>query len=812
MSDVRERIGGLPPEKRALLELRLRREQRGSGGRPGVGADIARPSGNPPEAGTLPAQLTVHGPVAIRAHQIPEACAVASGSERTSFAVLDRLATRLARRLGRHGVGVETAVGLCLEPSHDCVIALLAILKAGGAVVLLDPADPPAVLSRVISAACPRLVVTRTRYRPRLDDVPILDLDVPLEETAQDGDEGQALPGPEMDDTNLLAIAYPHPPGHAPLGLMITHGNGLSVFEALDRWIEPRKAQRLIAPRMLSIVAILQWLWALTRGASVVFASPSRRRAQAGASRRRAGSVGFSLFYFAADTEERGEDRYRLVIEGARFADRNAFEAIWIPERHFHRFGGLYPNPSVLAAALAMITERVHLRAGSVVLPLHNPIRVAEEWALVDNLSRGRIGIAFASGWHVQDFVLAPEAYARRREALVHGLEVVRTLWRGGSVRLPDGTGSEHEVRLFPRPLQRDLPIWLTTPGNPTTYVRAGEMGLNVLTGLLGQSLPQLAEKVDLYRETRRQHGHAPAAGRVTLMVHAFVGETTSAVRETVREPFMRYLRTFTDLLDTLGPSLGWKVTTASLSSDDLDALLSFAFERYFTSSGLFGTVAECAEMVEHLREIGVDEVACLIDFGVPYDGVLASLAYLNEVRRRLAERTASGWEPADQADQVTVVECTDEAAPDDPHPRVHRLLLAVQDEPPWGPGPVRPTAAEVAGVVTPLGVCGGRVMLGRNDSPKEEGRADGIILADNLARIPTGTPGRLYLRGPAVPRGYAVEPSRTAEDFLPDFLSSVSGARLYRTRDVARYLPDGSIEVLHRLRWHEEETGVSPR
>src|SRR6185295_17743730 len=103
------------------------------------------------------------------------------------------------------------------------------------------------------------------------------------------------------------------------------------------------------------------------------------------------------------------------LMEGAKFADRNGFAAVWTPERHFHAFGGLYPNPSVTSAAIAAITQRVKIRAGSVVLPLHHPLRVAEEWAVVDNLSNGRVGLAFASGWHSIDFVLAPQNYADRK-------------------------------------------------------------------------------------------------------------------------------------------------------------------------------------------------------------------------------------------------------------------------------------------------------------------------------------------------------------------------------------------------------------
>ena len=95
------------------------------------------------------------------------------------------------------------------------------------------------------------------------------------------------------------------------------------------------------------------------------------------------------------------------------------------------------PNPAVAGAALAAITEHVEIRAGSVVMPLQSPLRVAEEWAVVDRLSKGRVGISFASGWHADDFVLAPESYARRKDVMIAGIETVRRLWRGRPFRSP---------------------------------------------------------------------------------------------------------------------------------------------------------------------------------------------------------------------------------------------------------------------------------------------------------------------------------------------------------------------------------------
>ena len=138
----------------------------------------------------------------------------------------------------------------------------------------------------------------------------------------------------------------------------------------------------------------------------------------------------FSLYFFGNYPAAYDPDKYRLILDGARFADQNNFTAVWLPERHFHALGGFSPNPSLLAAALARETSRIALRGGSVVLPLHHPVRVAEEWAMVDNLSNGRVGMSIASGWHPNDFVFAPDRFERRREICLEDIQTIQKLWR----------------------------------------------------------------------------------------------------------------------------------------------------------------------------------------------------------------------------------------------------------------------------------------------------------------------------------------------------------------------------------------------
>jgi natural product biosynthesis luciferase-like monooxygenase protein len=177
--------------------------------------------------------------------------------------------------------------------------------------------------------------------------------------------------------------------------------------------------------------------------------------------------VDFSLFYFADNTGH--ADGYRMLLDGARFADRHGFTAVWTPERHFHPFGGDYPNPAVTGAAVAAVTDRVGIRAGSVVAPLHPPVRIAEDWAVVDNLSGGRVGISFTSGWHAADFAIRPQNYAGRRDVLAETVDTVRRLWRREEVELTDGAGDQVRVRTYPAPVRPELPVWLTCSGRTST-------------------------------------------------------------------------------------------------------------------------------------------------------------------------------------------------------------------------------------------------------------------------------------------------------------------------------------------------------
>ena len=166
-------------------------------------------------------------------------------------------------------------------------------------------------------------------------------------------------------------------------------------------------------------------------------------------------------------------ERYRLVIETARFADRHGFSSVWVPERHYNPFGGLYPNPAVLHAALARETRQIRLMAGSIVLPLHHPLRAAEDWALVDNLlerQRRHLGRHRAGILTTSRCVRVSTAIDGSRR--FGHLAALRRLWRGERIDAQSGSASQFRFGPNPSPVQPELPRLGHRRGQPR-HVRA---------------------------------------------------------------------------------------------------------------------------------------------------------------------------------------------------------------------------------------------------------------------------------------------------------------------------------------------------
>ncbi len=774
-----------------------------------------------------PKELTIHDAIERQVLRSPDAIAVVSGAEELTYRELSSRSNRLARHLRALGVEPDQLVGLCVERSVDMLVAIVGILKAGGAYVPLDPTYPSQRMAFMVEDSRVSVIVTEESLAERLPPHSARLVRIDADREAIIEASGDRLE-PRARADNLAYVIYTSGSTGKPKGVMVEHRNVINFFVAMDACVEHEPGDTWLAVTILSFdISVLELLWTLARGFKVVVYPGHDPKPSRTAPRRALRPVDFSLFYFSANQAENPADKYRLLIEGAHFADAHGFAAVWTPERHFHEFGGLYPNPSLTGAAIAMITKNVRIRAGSVVAPLHSPIRIAEEWAMVDNLSGGRVGIAFASGWFPDDFVLKPENFAARKATMLRYVREVRDLWRGESVSFPGPLGQDVPVRVLPRPIQSELPVWVTTAGNPETYEMAARAGASVLTHLLGQSLKEVAQKVELYRRVWRECGH-PGRGHVTLMLHTFVGECLESVRATVRDPLINYLRTSADLIKTYSSSFptfkrqgGEEIRFEDLSAEELDALLDHAFHRYFETSGLFGTPRACIEMVERLETHDIDEIACLIDFGVDSETVLANLANLAELRQlvsrpRGSEVDASSIPELIERHGVTHFQCTPSMAgmllEADSGRRALRslrqLLVGGEAIPVALAGELRDlVAGDVINMYGPTettvwsssfkvkGAIDGSVPIGRPVANTE------IHIVDRQRQpVPVGVPGELLIGGAGVVRGYWRRPELTAERFIPHPYRPTPQARLYVTGDLARYRSDGIIEFLGRI------------
>lgn len=336
----------------------------------------------------------------------------------------------------------------------------------------------------------------------------------------------------------------------------------------------------------------------------------------------------FSFIFFSDVRDDVSDkEKYLFMRDITLFGDGEGFKAVYLPERHFYEFGSIYPNQAVVASWLVPQTRNIRFRTAGISLPLHHPAEVVEWWAMVDVLSGGRVDLGFGSGWNKADFILSPTTYHDRREVMSERIELVRRLWRGEKVAFPGPDGESTPIQCFPRPIQKDVNVWLLVAQNDESFRFAGAAGYNIFTMLYGYDLDLLPIKISIYRNARREAGYDPEGGVVSLMLHTLVLDNSEDVRRAVARPFRNYIASAVDA--HLAARAVKNASIAQLTREEKEKILDYSFRRYYESCALFGTVDECRRVVEKARAAGVDDIACLVDFGVDYDVVMDSLPYL---------------------------------------------------------------------------------------------------------------------------------------------------------------------------------------
>ncbi|WP_298511894.1 non-ribosomal peptide synthetase [uncultured Kordia sp.] len=722
--------------------------------------------------------------------------AVLYEGEELTYEELDTLSNQFAYYLkAEFHITEGDVVGVMLPRSQWLLVTILGIMKTGAIYLPISLEYPQKRTDYILEDSGCKACINQAHLHTFTENL---------------AKYGKSEVAYEVTANQLAYIIYTSGTTGQPKGVMIEHKSLVNFIMAMRNSLDLDASDHLLALTSTSFdISILELLYTVCSGILVTVASSNTDFSifDTYLQQHKNKTTDFSVFFFSSQKVDQN-NKYDLLLKTVKYADQNDFSAVWLPERHFHEFGGIFPAPSVVGASLATITNTINIRSGSVVLPLHDTIRVAEEWSVVDNLSNGRVSLSIASGWTPNDFVLRPDDFSNRKVKMFQQIAELRKLWKGETIKRINGVGEEIDVEVFPKPIQKEIPIWVTTGGNPETYAEAGKIGANILTHLLGQTLDQLQENIKVYKKALSENGHSVKDAKISLMLHTYIGEDIDEVKELVREPFKSYLKSSLGLIGNMLKEFRDGENT-NLHEDDLNNLVDLAFERYWQDSALIGTQESVANMLQKIQLIGVNEIACLVDFGLDKDVVVNGLEQLNEVRKKNKSFKANDTKPTRP---ITAIQTTpsflkilksEEHSIDFLKSLKHIIIggEALSDN---LKNEVKElTNAEIYNMYGPTETTIWSVMEKMSESPVVLGKPIAntqiYVLNEDLNVCPIGVAGEIYIGGKGVARGYINKESLTKEKFIPSPFDPNKKERLYKTGDLAKWNANGTLVFLGR-------------
>ena len=284
---------------------------------------------------------------------------------------------------------------------------------------------------------------------------------------------------------------------------------------------------------------------------------------------------------------------YGEVIAQAELADRLGYDTFWVAEHHFHEYG-VVPNPAVMLATLAQRTKRLRLGTAISILTFHNPLTVAENYAMVDVLSGGRLVYGVGSGYLPHEFAGYAIDPAEKRDRFDENLAIVRRLLAGERVSAKGRFSQIDAVALNVKPLQREVPIYVAVLRREAAF-HIGKQGNNLMC-VPYASVDHFNEIGDLigdYRRGRTEAGFAPSDDDAVVTLHTHVAESDAAARRNAEAAFNLYVDT------------------------RLYAKKSIYDDAMRNEVHLFGSVETVTDKLVALHRMGVRHVSALQNFGM---------------------------------------------------------------------------------------------------------------------------------------------------------------------------------------------------
>lgn len=316
----------------------------------------------------------------------------------------------------------------------------------------------------------------------------------------------------------------------------------------------------------------------------------------------------YLLNTYVPELDGDSRELYARWLEQIDAAEELGYDSLWVTEHHFRYFGGMMPSPSVLLAAAAQRTRKMRLGAAVSILPMHNPLRIAEEFAMVDLLSGGRVNFGAGRGMHPTEYAVLGADWSTAQSRLPEALDLVARAWADGEFEWRGEHYSFPKLSVYPKPFQKPHPpIYITANRDPESFQMVGRRGHHLMT------LPWIATneiqrpRVEQYWQALREAGHRVEDKDVFVMYPCYVADSDGNARAEVVEHWSRW-RGFA--LAALNLEPGNEAYQRVFAHLDYDAMVR-------DSRGVFGSPETCARIIKTIGEVvGATHIGLTFHFG----------------------------------------------------------------------------------------------------------------------------------------------------------------------------------------------------
>ena len=323
--------------------------------------------------------------------------------------------------------------------------------------------------------------------------------------------------------------------------------------------------------------------------------------------------------------EEAFHEGFKLVDA----AEEWGLDGAWLAELHFTPDRSVLSSPITIASSIATRTKRMKVGMAVYVLPLNNPLRIAEEVATVDQISEGRFEFGIGRSGFARSYDVYGIPYDESRERFQEALEIILKSWQGDSFSYSGKYYQVSEATVSPRPFQLPHPPFRIAATTAETFPQVGEQGLPIFVGLRGMDIPELKENLKQYRIAWKKAGHK-GDGDVTLRIPVYAGKTkTQAVDEPWDSIYSYFSRMGTLYRESAGQA---GIDATELRDDRAERLKALSYEQILATKVAFGTGGQLVDRFKQLEEdLGLNGIVAELNPGglIPSSQVLASLKLL---------------------------------------------------------------------------------------------------------------------------------------------------------------------------------------